>query len=160
METEQKPNKLRTVTAQVSSSVKYKALKTSLSSNISDVFRWSLFLYTVRDHLSKCLIANEKKFIWFIIDVAREITNVSLINSFTTKKEARVKARVSEDMNRYFNKLPRDEFERREVLSNSISRFINFIGDLDEFLDFTPQEKSYKEIVEIFAEAIKQLFEV
>jgi len=146
-------NKTSTANTHIPVSIKIKCKTSSLGSNFSDIFRWGIFLHSIRKQTRTICFQNHKSFYNFFEDVFLKLPVVSIKTIYNSLKKEKVQVNLTPKLMKYLNTI------NVEDIPEAVIRYSEFVLNLDSIFDYDLSENNYKKLVDIYALILKILFQ-
>ncbi|MDK2819188.1 MAG: hypothetical protein KFW21_07065 [Spirochaetota bacterium] len=146
-------NKTSTANTHIPIKIKTQCKNTSLGSNFSDIFRWGIFLHSIRKKTKNICFENDKSFYNFFEDVFFKLPTIKVETISHSLRQDKVQVNLTPKLMRYLNSIAAEE------IPQAVVRYSEFILNLDSIFDFDSSENNYEKLVNIYACILKILFQ-
>ena len=146
-------NKTSTANTHIPSQIKKQCKMTSLGSNFSDIFRWGIFLHSIRKITKAICIQNNKSFYNFFEDVFLKLPVIRVETVSHSLRQEKVQVNLTPKLMRYLNSINAEE------IPQAVVRYSEFILNLDSIFDYDSSENNYEKLVDTYALILKILFQ-
>ena len=146
-------NKTSTANTHIPVSIKKKCKMSSLGSNFSDIFRYGIFLHSIRNQTKKICIQNSKSFYNFFEDVFLKLPVIRVETIFNSLRQDKVQVNLTPKLMKYLNSINAEE------IPQAVVRYSEFILNLDSIFDYDSSENNYEKLVDTYALILKILFQ-